>query len=323
MSAPLQPSPEIAAIARRWHEAYANGDSATMVNLLTDDALLCYVGTAPDEIGKGTEFRQAFGRFVDAHPRMRLRFISIDGFACGPVGWSITLHEAKAPDSTAAVVRTTLIFHLQQGQWRIAHVHNSIPRTNTEGLGRELARFDELLDAALSGTEAPARTGLATIMFTDIADSTAIAAAIGDALWSAAVKTHIGTVKSLIEGLGGTLIKSLGDGTMSSFPSARAALSAAAAAQQAVAQAEAEPRLRIRIGLHTGDLIAGDTDVFGTVVNKAARIAALAGPGEIRVSDATRLMVGDSGGFVFADPATVALRGLTGEHLTHLLEWRD
>lgn len=322
MSVSIQPSPEIAAIARRWHEAYASGDSATMVNLLTGDALLYYVGTAPEEIGRGPEFRHAFGRFVEAHPPMRLRFTSIDGFACGPAGWSITVHEAEAPDGTAAEVRTTLIFHLQQGQWRIAHVHNSIPRTNTEGLGRELARFDDLLDAALSGTETPDRTGLATIMFTDIADSTAIAVALGDAPWSKAVKAHIGKMRQLVEGLGGTLIKSLGDGTMSSFPSARAALSAATAAQTAMDAAESEPRLRIRIGLHTGDLIAGDSDVFGTVVNKAARIAALAGPGEIRVSDATRLMVGDSGGFAFADPATVGLRGLDGEHVIHRLEWR-
>ena len=82
-----------------------------------------------------------------------------------------------------------------------------------------------------------------------------------------------------------------------------------------------EPVLLVRIGLHTGDLIIADDDFFGTVVNKAARICTIAAPGEIRVSDATRAMIGDSLDFVFDTPISVPLRGLPGEHLLYRLEW--
>ena len=158
-------------------------------------------------------------------------------------------------------------------------------------------------------------------MFTDIADSTTIAETIGDARWSRAVNAHVRAVQGIIEDHGGTLVKSLGDGTMSSFPSARAALSCAIALQRAMGDDISEPHLMIRIGLHTGDLIEQDGDMFGTVVNKAARIAAIANPGDIRLSDATRIMVG-SGEFIFADPIATPIKGLEGEHTLHRLDWR-
>ncbi|MEM6440068.1 MAG: adenylate/guanylate cyclase domain-containing protein [Pseudomonadota bacterium] len=161
------------------------------------------------------------------------------------------------------------------------------------------------------------RAGIASIMFTDIVDSTALAEAMGDRAWSRVVEAHAAGVAARIEAAGGELVKSLGDGTLSSFPTAVGALAAAAAIQ--AASAEREPRLRVRIGIHTGDLVRAEDDYLGGVVNKAARIAAAAAPEEMRVSEVTRLMAGGAQGLRFEDPVQVALKGLEGEHLLHRL----
>lgn len=65
---------------------------------------------------------------------------------------------------------------------------------------------------------------------------------------------------------------------------------------------------------------AGD-DFFGTVINKAARVAAMAGPDEIDLSDATRVMVGTGTDFTFFEPVAVTLKGLEGEHRIYRLDW--
>lgn len=64
------------------------------------------------------------------------------------------------------------------------------------------------------------------------------------------------------------MIKSLGDRTVSSFTSARAAMDAASALQQATAASDSEPRLQTRIGLHTDDRVDEDGDVFGTDLSR-------------------------------------------------------
>jgi class 3 adenylate cyclase len=114
----------------------------------------------------------------------------------------------------------------------------------------------------------------------------------------------------------------MGDGTMSSFPSARRALSAAQEIQRAMAAAGDEPRLALRIGLHTGEVVQAQDDFFGSVVNKAARIAASAGEGDIRLSDVTRAMIGAAPEFDFDGPETVLLKGLDGEHRLYRLGWQ-
>lgn len=95
----------------------------------------------------------------------------------------------------------------------------------------------------------------------------------------------------------------------------------AQAIQSALAEEAEEPRLQVRIGLHTGDVVAAGDDFFGPMVSKAARIAGIARPGEIRVFEATRSMIGGARDFTFSDPATIRLRGLDGTHLVHRLDW--
>ncbi|MBO9449248.1 nuclear transport factor 2 family protein [Tropicibacter sp. R16_0] len=319
----ITPSPELAAIVRRWLRSYAAGDKEAVVNLFSDDAALGYIGSSHGEIWHDDTLRRGMPVYMDDIPSFTWGQDDFRGFECGTLGWVEWFGESVFLASGKEITfRSTFVLHLEKGVWRIVHVHNSNPVANMDALGYESRGIEELLKAALSTPVDLAQTGMATIMFTDIAGSSALAETLGDARWSAAVQAHMKQVGDILEGHGGTLVKTLGDGTMSAFPSATAALTAASDLQQIISNSTAEPRLQIRIGLHTGDLVEQDGDMFGTVVNKAARVASIAAPGDICLSDATHIMVGGAPQFRFSDPAQVHLKGLEGQHTTYRLEWR-
>lgn len=284
--AAITPSPELGAIVRRWLRAYASGDKAAVTNLFSADPALGYIGPSHGEIWRGDTLRRGMASYMEDIPSFAWDRDEFRGFECGELGWV---------------------------EWFGERV----------SLGYETRGFEDLLEAALATPARFQRTGMATIMITDIADSLVLAETPGDTHWSVAVQAHLKQVESIVTEHGGTLIKTLGDGTMSAFPSASAALSAAVTLQNIITNTTEEPHLRIRIGLHTGDLVEQDGDLFGTVVNKAARVAALAAPGDICLSDATRIMVGAARHFRFSQPVEVTLKGLEGRHVTYRLEWRE
>ncbi|NNK16578.1 MAG: hypothetical protein HKP51_06710 [Sulfitobacter sp.] len=94
----------------------------------------------------------------------------------------------------------------------------------------------------------------------------------------------------MLNKFGGRLVKTVGDGTMSIFTSAGRAVKEAGDRQRVVDDMDGEPKLTLRIWLNTGDIVEEGEGFLGTAVNKAARIASVADPGEIRVSDAARSM---------------------------------
>ncbi|MGX9351796.1 adenylate/guanylate cyclase domain-containing protein [Shimia sp. W99] len=323
MCAGITQSAELGPIVERWLRAYARGDKETVVNLLSDDPALSYVGSADNEIWRGAALKRTLPHYMDEIPRFDWSSTEFRGFSCGDIGWVEWHGDTFARDTGKSIkFRSVFVLALEKGVWRIVLVMNSNPVANMQALGYEAEGFEDLVDAALSAPADLAQTGIATIMFTDIADSTAIAQTIGDARWTAAVNAHVDQVSRIISDHGGTLIKTLGDGTMASFSSSRAGLLAATGLQQAMQASTSEPKLQIRIGLHTGDLVERDGDMFGTVVNKAARIAALAAPGSILLSDATRIMVGGASEFSFGPSTSVALKGLEGDHTLYQLDWQ-
>ncbi|MEP2530101.1 adenylate/guanylate cyclase domain-containing protein [Shimia sp.] len=319
----ITPSPELGAIVRRWLRSYAAGDKDAVVNVFSDDPALGYIGSSHGEIWRGNTLRRGMMSYIDDIPNFSWDRDDFRGFECGNLGWVEWFGERIALDNGKEITfRSTFVLHLERGVWRIVHVHNSNPVSNMEALGYESRGFEDLLDAAENTLTDLGQTGIASVMFTDIADSTALAETCGDAVWSRIVNAHLKAVGALIEGAGGTLVKTLGDGTMSSFPTASAALTAATNIQRENAALDAEPRLRLRVGVHTGDVVETDGDYLGTVVNKAARVAAMTAPDDIRVSDATRVMVGGASAFDFGKPATTTLKGLEGEHVIYRLEWQ-
>jgi class 3 adenylate cyclase len=146
---------------------------------------------------------------------------------------------------------------------------------------------------------------LATVMFTDIVDSTRQAAALGDRQWAAKRLAHDQLVRNAIERQRGKIIKGLGDGFLATFDGPARAVHAG----QAAALAAREAGLPIRVGLHTGEIALEGDDIAGLAVATAARVASIAGAGEVVVSSTVRDLVAGSG-LRFTDRGSHALKGL-------------
>lgn len=150
-----------------------------------------------------------------------------------------------------------------------------------------------------------------TLMFTDVESSTEMTSRIGDEGWRDVLRKHHEKIRAIAQQHGGQEIKSLGDGLMLAFVSARRAVQAAVAIQQAMSAATAHGQpFRIRIGLNTGEVAHEEGDLLGTAVNAAARIAAKAGGGQIYAAEVVKQLVGTIPGVGFTDRGRMTLRGL-------------
>ena len=123
----------------------------------------------------------------------------------------------------------------------------------------------------------PSNRVLSTVLFTDIVGSTERATQLGDEAWTAALAAHDRIVERHITAARGVVVKSTGDGVLATFDGPARAIECACAISDAVE----ELGLSIRVGLHTGEVEKVDGDVHGIAVHVAARIMALAGPGEV------------------------------------------
>jgi class 3 adenylate cyclase len=148
---------------------------------------------------------------------------------------------------------------------------------------------------------------LTTILFTDIVGSTETAAALGDRRWRAALDAHDQAVRDQLRQFRGREVNTTGDGFVASFDGpARAVRSA-----WAMIEATAGSGLELRIGLHTGECEVRGDDLGGLSVHIAARVAALAGPGEILVSGTVKdLVIGSE--IEFVDRGERELKGVPG-----------
>jgi class 3 adenylate cyclase len=126
----------------------------------------------------------------------------------------------------------------------------------------------------------PQRVEKLAVLFADICDSTALYENLGDDLARKAIARCINIMVSKIPLYEGTLIKTIGDEIMVTFPSAEAAFHAACAMQAAVANEQPSDSLRIRIGFNYGEVIRESDDVFGNTVNVASRVAAITRAGQ-------------------------------------------
>jgi class 3 adenylate cyclase/pimeloyl-ACP methyl ester carboxylesterase len=151
-------------------------------------------------------------------------------------------------------------------------------------------------------------TGMTAILFADIADSTALTERLGDAAFRAKARDLDAALRGVIRDHAGSCIdaKTLGDGVLATFVSARHAITAALAC----ARAGDEAGLPLHLGLHAGDVIREDNNVFGGAVNIAARVSALAAPGEVLVSETIRSLARTSAGVRFEDRGEQKMKGV-------------
>jgi class 3 adenylate cyclase len=182
--------------------------------------------------------------------------------------------------------------------------------------------IDIVADAA-SADRLPATLasgGTLTIVFSDIEQSTRRAVELGDERWMALLTTHNRLVRRQVERHGGIEVKAQGDGFMLAFSSARSAVLCSIDIIRALdAHGRSHPTeaLRIRIGMHTGEAIVENDDLFGRPVVLAARIANQARGGEILVSSLVREIVESRGDLHFGTSRDVELKGLDGRHRLH------
>ena len=148
---------------------------------------------------------------------------------------------------------------------------------------------------------------LATVMFTDIVDSTRRAAAVGDGRWAALISHHDALVRDALERYRGREVKTMGDGFLATFDGPARAIRCAHSISEEVRMLGID----VRAGLHTGECEMTTDDVRGLAVSIAARVSALAGPGEVLVSSTVRDLVAGSG-LAFADRGQHELKGVPG-----------
>lgn len=156
---------------------------------------------------------------------------------------------------------------------------------------------------------------VATLLVTDIVNSTARAVELGDGAWRDLLARHNLAVRSQLDRFRGREVTTTGDGFVAVFDGAERAIHAA----QEVGRVLSDIGLEVRAGIHTGEIELEGDNVRGVAVHIAARIAALAGPGEVYASWATReLLAGSAIGF--ADRGLHALKGLSEERRVYLVE---
>jgi class 3 adenylate cyclase len=240
----------------------------------------------------------------------------------GAFGLMQLYKELDARHALPAIEAPTLVLHKAGDRLvppRFAdYMAESIPGARyTELPGKDHLFFTEDQDALLDEVEdfltgarvsrEPERR-LATVLFTDIVGSTDRAAAVGDRRWRDLADAHDDAVRKALARHRGQEIKTMGDGFLASFDGPARAIRCA---DEIVREAE-RIGMPVRAGVHTGECDVVGDDLSGLAVNIGARVGALAGAGEVLVSQTVKDLVVGSG-IEFEDRGTHELKGVPGQ----------
>lgn len=170
------------------------------------------------------------------------------------------------------------------------------------------------IEAFATGSRATeeANRVLATILFTDIVGSTERAAELGDARWKDLLAAHDEKAKAEIDRFRGRFVNTTGDGLLATFDGPARAVRCA----EAIVDAVRPLGLDIRAGCHTGEVELLEGDVRGIAVHIGARVAALADPNRVLVSQTVKDLVAGSG-LTFEDAGEHELKGVPGRWRLH------
>jgi class 3 adenylate cyclase len=171
----------------------------------------------------------------------------------------------------------------------------------------ELSETVHTFLASIRDQEAAFDRLLATVLFTDIVESTSQSAAMGDLAWGKVQDEHHRIVRAQLSRHRGREIRTMGDGFLATFDGPGRAIKCA----QAISTAVRALGIEIRAGLHTGEIELQGDDIGGIAVAIGARVGALAGPGEILVSSTVKDLVVGSG-IAFEDRGAHSLKGVPG-----------
>jgi class 3 adenylate cyclase len=240
-------------------------------------------------------------------------------------GAAVALNRMNTQIDTRAVLPTigvpTLVLHREgdrnvkpeEGRWIAGQIPGAkyvqlpgddhlVWSGNTDEL---LDEVEEFLTGVRRGPE-PNRV-LATVLFTDIVGSTERVAEVGDSRWTGLLEEHHRLVRFELERFRGREVDTAGDGFLATFDGPARAVRCAAAISGSVRSVG----LEVRAGLHAGECELVGNRIAGIAVHTAARVAALAQPGEVLVSSTVKDLVAGSG-IEFSDRGEHELKGVPG-----------
>jgi class 3 adenylate cyclase len=238
-------------------------------------------------------------------PAFRQWWLRASQHGAGPRSARALLTEntlADVREQLANITAPTLVLHRERnrfvplacGQYIADHVAGAqfVALPGADHLawaGDADALVDEIEEFVTGRRSGGGERVLTTVLFTDIVDSTRLAAALGDREWHLLLERHDAIIRRELNRHAGREVKTTGDGFLAAFDSPTQAVRGA----RAIVDAMAAP-LEIRAGIHTGECERRGNDLGGLAVHIAARVAAAAGPGEVLVSRTVRDLVGGS-----------------------------
>ena len=266
-------------------------------------------GWAPS-VGDDPRSRQFFSRFMrlssspGAYVEQMRTNANIDVRPLLPLISVPTLVLHRSEDSAISV---------GQGRYAAAHIpgarYAELPGEDHLLIAGDSSLLLDEIEEFLTGVRGAPDTDrvLATIVLTDIVDSTGMASKLGDRGWRELLDRHDAVLRRQLPHFGGHEVNTTGDGMLARFEGPVRAVGWARAAIDVTR----ELGIEIRTGVHTGECQRRGRDLAGVAVHVAARIAALAGSGEVLVSQTVHDLVAGSG-LRFAKRGSRELKGLPG-----------
>lgn len=285
---------------------------------------------------------ERMARFIDQIDRSWGTGVSLKAFAPSKLSderfmkwWSRFERSGASPSAVIALMQMnseidvrpilpairvpTLVMHrvgdsrvdVEAGRWIGAGISGAkyveLPGSDHLAWAGDVDRLADEIEEFLTGsrTEIEPERVLATVVFTDIVNSTRIAMERGDRDWKALLEQHNAIVRAELDRFRGREVKTLGDGFLATFDGPARAVRCATSMIDAVRSLG----LDIRVGVHTGEIEISGDDIAGVAVHIAARVAALAKAREVLVSTTVRDLVAGSN-LRFADKGAQTLKGV-------------
>jgi class 3 adenylate cyclase/predicted alpha/beta hydrolase len=274
----------------------------------------------------GTEaFSDLVGNYPDAasDPRFRQWLAKSSRMSCSPREAASYFEYINRTDVRAVLpsIRVpTLVLYRERApvfqamsRYLAKHIPGArlvpVPGADSAIYTEPIAEVIDALESFLTGGApvADADRALAAILFTDIVGSTEQATLLGDRRWRSLLDAHDAVCRTVIERHRGRLVKLTGDGILATFDGPGRAIRCTAAIRDALHPLG----VQIRAGLHTGEVELRGDDIGGIAVHIAQRVAALAQPGEVVVSETVPRLVTGSG-LQFEDRGEHDLKGVPG-----------
>jgi class 3 adenylate cyclase len=258
-------------------------------------------------------------------PRLREWFGRLERLAASP-GTArrhlLAVADVDVRTVLGAIQAPTLVLHregdrsidIRHSQYLARHIpgarYRELPGAEALTFGPQADVLLDEIEEFITGTRPVPETEriLATVLFCDIADSTRLAAELGDGRWRELLESLQGGAMRELARFRGRSVKALGDGFLSTFDGPARAIRCALSVR---ALARERHGVQLRCGLHTGEIELMGADVGGIAVHIAARVLGCAQPGEVMVSGTVRDLVVGSG-LQFEDRGEIELRGVPG-----------